>query len=261
MEHRTATTPSAIKAADHDSINSSASPAATSSEPVPLTDPLLKTTHPRVFFFVLVALLILNQSFSAVYTVLSKRAYNTGLSPVILCFYRDATVAAILCICTRVIDGPLAVDWKHVPRLFFCGFTGVFSSQFFYTYGIKLTSSNNGAIMQLLTPVLTTGLSIALGLERLDITRCHGVTRLLGLASALGGAAFMLAGGFSASPTQTASDLLIGNILFIVNTSAVAMFLIAQKPLLQMCVAFGKRDSFPVISRGRGAQLCLCDSL
>ena len=64
-------------------------------------EPALKATHPRVFFALLVALLILLQCMSAGYTVISKGAYNTGLSPVILCLYRDCAGAP----CVEIVGG------------------------------------------------------------------------------------------------------------------------------------------------------------
>jgi drug/metabolite transporter (DMT)-like permease len=87
---------------------------------------------------------------SAGYSVLSKGAYNTGLSPVILCMYRDFTVTLMLLAVTWYFDGKPAIDTKHLPRLMLCGVSGVFCTQFFYTFGIKLTGADVGSVMQLL---------------------------------------------------------------------------------------------------------------
>jgi hypothetical protein len=46
------------------------------------------------------------------------------------------------------ISDSQGMSWSQLPRIAALGATGVFGSQFFFSLGVKLTDSNDGAIMQ-----------------------------------------------------------------------------------------------------------------
>ena len=116
----------------------------------------------------------------------------------------------------------------------------LFTTNFFYTIGLKLTSAVIGAAWQCTIPIFTSAYAILLGREKFTWMKAAG------FMVASGGAAFILlfkpssdSDSDSAAPTpspgttpQHADSFILGNLFFFFNTNALALYGIFTKPLM-----------------------------
>ncbi len=75
------------------------------------------------------------------------------------------------------------IDPVFLRKTFVYGLFGMALSQFFFMYGIKNTTTTNGAIMNALTPLFTLAIAVLAGMERLTRGRVLGF--LLAIAGAV----------------------------------------------------------------------------
>jgi len=115
---------------------------------------------------------------------------------------------------TKVYSG---VTWKFLLTGF-----ALFANQCLYIIGLKLSSSTTAAIWQPAIPIFTAVIAFAIGLEPVSILK------VLGVFLAFIGAAVMVIfgpGGISGN--------IGGNLLFVGNCTATALYVIWTKPLLK----------------------------
>jgi drug/metabolite transporter (DMT)-like permease len=192
-------------------------------------------------------------------TVVTKLGL-AGTNPIVFAFYRNVAAAAFLL--------PAAWWLERRPCLPCCGgkdalkVIGVgcllFTTNLFYTLGIKLSDGVVGAAWQVTGPVFTAAYAMCLGREKPTVLKCCG------FLVAVGGASFVLlfrtgdaaggggGGGGGGGNTSNASNssspnvslprpamnappsmYFAGNMCFLVNVNAYALYSICAKPLLQ----------------------------
>ena len=168
------------------------------------------------------------------YHIVAKLALNQDANALVFSFYRDLLCTPLMLCVSWPLDGRPVVQAQHVPRLVFLGLTGVFGNQVLFILGLQKTNPTNAAIFQPLIPVFTAFLALALGLERLHLARWFGCGRVAGVLAGLAGAAYML--GLDNLSGQ-GSEALLGNGMLLLQCLSLSAYMIAQRPLLSMCVA------------------------
>lgn len=113
-------------------------------------------------------------------------------------------------------------DWG---RLLVCAFFGMGINMLSFFKGLDLSTPINSAVLITITPILVVILSALFIKEKITLQRGTGV--FLGLIGAL---ALIL---FGAEIRQDATNIPLGNMLFIVNATSYGLYLILVKKLLE----------------------------
>lgn len=113
-------------------------------------------------------------------------------------------------------------DWG---RLLVCAFFGMGINMLSFFKGLDLSTPINSAVLITITPILVVILSALFIKEKITLRRGMGV--FMGLIGAL---ALIL---FGAEIRQDASNIPLGNLLFIVNATSYGLYLILVKKLLE----------------------------
>lgn len=139
------------------------------------------------------AALLVAQLLSGGYYVVTKVALVHGMNRIVLSLYRDVIALLILFPAALIIEryNPFKLSWRVVARLFLLGLIGIFGSQFLLFIGIERTTAEFSAALQTSVPVLTAGIAILLGVERLLLQRRDGRAKLAGITLCCAGAIFM----------------------------------------------------------------------
>lgn len=103
------------------------------------------------------------------------------------------------------------------------------AAQVLYIMGLDLTNSDFAAIMQQATPVITCLIAVVIGVERLTLRKGAGIAICVSGALLMVGLPGML--GRRSAPTQ--ENTVLGALVLLGNTLCSAVYMIAQKPLLQ----------------------------
>ena len=114
------------------------------------------------------------------------------------------------------------LDWG---RLLVCAFFGMGINMLSFFKGLDLSTPINSAVLITITPILVVILSALFIKENISLQRGIGV--FMGLIGAL---ALIL---FGAEIRQDASNIPLGNLLFIVNATSYGLYLILVKKLLE----------------------------
>lgn len=110
-------------------------------------------------------------------------------------------------------------DW---PRFFFCGFFGIAFNQLMFFKGISLTSSINGSLIMITTPIITYFFSQWILKEKFKMSK------IIGIAMGMSGAGILILSGFH---SKNASNPL-GDLYIWINATSFAIYLIIVRPLM-----------------------------
>ncbi len=113
-------------------------------------------------------------------------------------------------------------DWS---RILVCAIFGMGINMLSFFKGLELSTPINSAVLITITPILVVILSALFIKEKVSLQRGIGV--FLGLIGALG---LVL---FGAEVRQDATNIPLGNLLFIVNATSYGLYLILVKKLLE----------------------------
>lgn len=111
-------------------------------------------------------------------------------------------------------------DWK---RLLACAVFGMVINMLMFFKGLSLSTPINSSVIITISPILVFLLSALLIGEKITLTRSAGI--LLGFAGAL---VLVL---YGKEIRQDAPDIFTGNLLFMINASSYAIYLVLVKPL------------------------------
>lgn len=115
------------------------------------------------------------------------------------------------------------IERKDWPRLVACALFGMVINMLFFFKGLNMSTPINSSVITTLSPVMVIILSAFLLKERITLLKITGI--IVGLAGAL----FLVF--FSKSNNQTAPNIPLGNLFFIVNALSFGVYLIIVKPL------------------------------
>ncbi|MFI3265523.1 MAG: DMT family transporter, partial [Rikenellaceae bacterium] len=119
-------------------------------------------------------------------------------------------------------EGP-KVERKDMPMLILAGLIVVLIRKYFLMAGLSMTSPIDGSVIAALGPIAVLLLSVAVGQDRFSTLKIIGVT--LGLVGVL----VML---LSNSGHQSASNLLLGNILIMLCVMCTAIYVVWFKDIV-----------------------------
>ena len=115
------------------------------------------------------------------------------------------------------------VEKKDWWRMFWCALTGIAVNQLLFLKGLSMTYPVHASLLMLTTPIL---IVVIAGWVLKEKT---GITRLLGLAMGLCGAAVLILAKINAAERE---DVITGDILIIVNAVSYTIYFIIVKPLM-----------------------------
>ena len=116
------------------------------------------------------------------------------------------------------------IDRKDFPRMIVCALTGVVINQLFFVKGVSLTTPIHSSLLSLGTPIFITLIAAWLLHERFSLLK--GIGLLLGV----GGAAILIV---MKDSKNTASNVLLGDIMVLINAVSYAFYLVLVRPLMQ----------------------------
>lgn len=115
------------------------------------------------------------------------------------------------------------IQRKDVLRFILCGLTGIAINQLLFLKGLSLTFSVHASMLMLVTPIIITLAAAIILKERLNQNKIAGL--LLGVS----GASILI---FSRTSHGTATDVILGDFLVILNAISYAFYFILVKPLM-----------------------------
>jgi drug/metabolite transporter (DMT)-like permease len=118
---------------------------------------------------------------------------------------------------------PPLLAWQHVWRIAVLALCGLLFGQLMFMNGLRRTTASNTAILQMLTPPITSFFSLLLGTERLMWQKIVGMS-----CAVMGAVAFLGIDNF-----QLANDTMVGNLLVCVSCCTSTFYLLWGKPLFQ----------------------------
>ncbi|MAN26361.1 MULTISPECIES: DMT family transporter [Mesonia] len=133
------------------------------------------------------------------------------------------TGAAILFWLVSIFKPWEKIERKDWPRLVACAIFGMVINMLFFFQGLNMSTPINSSVITTLSPVMVIILSAFLLKERITLLKISGI--IVGLAGAL----FLVF--FSKNSNQTAANIPLGNLFFIVNALSFGVYLIIVKPL------------------------------
>lgn len=157
------------------------------------------------------------------YHILSKVAMKSGANPFAFIQLRIFLSLPVLFVITTVLDGFPKARPRDLPWFAALGLTGILGNQVLFLLGVKYTNPDNSSAVQPLIPVLTTLISLLLGIEKIRIQSFEGVLKVTGITISMGAIALMLiyaAGG---------TNIFIGNLCLVGNTICFSAFILLQK--------------------------------
>ncbi|MEO8713044.1 MAG: DMT family transporter, partial [Parafilimonas sp.] len=112
---------------------------------------------------------------------------------------------------------------KDIPLFVLCAFLGVALNQALFVKGLSLTSSIHASLLALVTPILIIFIAAWLLKERITFLKITGV-----IAGITGAAILILMKDVS----HTASNIVLGDVLVILNAVTYAFYLVIVRPLM-----------------------------
>jgi drug/metabolite transporter (DMT)-like permease len=115
------------------------------------------------------------------------------------------------------------IEKKDIPRFFLCSITGIVLNQIFFVKGLSLTSAIHASLLALVTPILIIFIAAWILKEKLTWLKIAGI--LLGIS----GAAILI---LMKDVSHTASNIILGDVLVILNAICYAFYFVLVKPLM-----------------------------
>lgn len=162
------------------------------------------------------------------------------INPVVFAFIREAIAGTVLC-CLAYLSTRSIPKKEDLSSLAFVGILMYFN-QLFYILGVELSGVVVATCIQPAIPVFTAALAISLGKEEPSISKTIGI--LLASAGSIcmvrksdlpsTETNFQVAGGAEVGMQSAGvtSDVMLGNILLLLNTVAMALYYIYAKPMM-----------------------------
>jgi drug/metabolite transporter (DMT)-like permease len=112
---------------------------------------------------------------------------------------------------------------NDIPRFFLCSITGVVLNQILFVKGLSLTSAIHASLLALVTPILIIFIAAWILKERLTWIKIAGI--ILGIS----GAVILI---LMKDVSHTASNIVLGDVLVILNAISYAFYFVLVKPLM-----------------------------
>ena len=116
------------------------------------------------------------------------------------------------------------IQKKDIPLFVICALTGVVFNQILFVKGLSLTSAIHASLLALVTPILIIFIAAWLLKERLTWLKITGI--VLGI----GGAVILI---LMKDVSYTATNIVLGDVLVVVNAISYAFYFVLVKPLMR----------------------------
>jgi drug/metabolite transporter (DMT)-like permease len=169
------------------------------------------------------AALITTQLCFSGWHIVSSIVLKGGADPVVFALYREFTAMILMYSFVRFKNVSVNVHKEDLPRFAFIGVCS-FVNVVFTILALQYISATRYALFQPVIPCIATLISISLGMEGFTLMKACGV------ALSVGGAVVVEA--WKSGSEVKESNLTLGLILVIMQTTAMASIIVFQKPLL-----------------------------
>ncbi|KAK1275599.1 WAT1-related protein [Acorus gramineus] len=134
--------------------------------------------------------LIVIQSIYAGMYMLSKAAFNEGMSTYVFVFYRQSLATIFLAPIALIFERKTAppLPFTTFFKMFLLSLIGITFSLNLYGFALNYTSAALASATSNMIPVITFFLSILLGMETVKLKRASGISKLTGVAICAAGA-------------------------------------------------------------------------
>ncbi|RZS99124.1 DMT family transporter [Aquimarina brevivitae] len=158
----------------------------------------------------------------AINHTLAKGVMPTYIQPFGFIFLRVSGAALLFWIAAAF--GPQQkIEKSDWPRILACALFGMVINMLMFFKGLELSTPINSSVMITVSPILVFILSAIFISEKITLLRTIGIA--LGFSGAIG---LIL---FGEENRQDAPNIPLGNVLFIVNATSYAIYLVIVKPL------------------------------
>lgn len=172
----------------------------------------------KAYTAALVANLIFGSSYAAV-----KFITPGYIHPFALNFVRVAVTLSLFWILFLFKPGKVKFDRKDLPRFLICALTGIVINQLFFIKGVSLTTVIHSSLLSLGSPIFITIIAAWLLKEGFTLLKA------IGLTCGVGGASILI---LMKDQTGSASNMVLGDILVLINAISYAFYLVLVRPLM-----------------------------
>ncbi|XP_062184694.1 WAT1-related protein At5g64700-like [Phragmites australis] len=186
--------------------------------------------------------------------IVTKDAFNEGMSTSVFVFYRHATAILFLVPVAFVLERKTAppLSFKVSLKLFAHSLYGISGAINIYSLGLSYASATSSSAIFNLLPVVAFFLSVLLGMESLNLKRFHGIAKVSGVVFCVAGVIVLAFyqglelksfnhhrlfhhiynshAGVTSHPTWT---WILGIFLTTLSTASWALWTVLQGPMLQ----------------------------
>lgn len=172
----------------------------------------------KAYTAALMANLIFGSSYAAV-----KFITPGYIHPFALNFVRVALTLSLFWILFLFKPGKVKFDRKDLPRFLICALTGIVINQLFFIKGVSLTTVIHSSLLSLGSPIFITIIAAWLLKEGFTLLKA------IGLACGVGGASILI---LMKDQSGTASNMVLGDVLVLINAISYAFYLVLVRPLM-----------------------------
>ncbi|GJN18606.1 hypothetical protein PR202_gb05781 [Eleusine coracana subsp. coracana] len=186
--------------------------------------------------------------------IVTKDAFNQGMSTSVFVFYRHATAILFLVPVSYLLERktapPLSV--KVCLKLFVHALYGISGSINIYSLGLSYASATSSSAIFNLLPVVAFFLAILFGMESLNLKRFHGIAKVVGVIFCIAGVILLafyqgpelksfnhhhlfhqISKSRSGVTSHSTRSWILGIFLTTLSTTAWALWTVLQGPMLE----------------------------
>jgi drug/metabolite transporter (DMT)-like permease len=169
------------------------------------------------------AVLAANFIFGANFSVV-KYVTPSVIQPIGLNLLRVLVTTSLFWLLFLLKPASVTIKRNDVFRFLACGAAGVALNQMLFIKGLSLSTSIHAALLMLATPIIITFIAAWLLKERLN------AMKFAGLALGIAGAVTLI---LQKESSQSAPDIITGDIFILVNAILYGLYFVMVKPLMQ----------------------------
>ena len=184
--------------------------------------------------------LLLAFTLFSLYTVLMKRALTEGTSPLVIALLREIFATAVLLPSAYAnevrLEGNARFFWPEKEdrdSFMLLGLAMIWGVQLLSALSLEHLSANTYALLAPTVPVVCAAVSIATGYEPFDKRSFMSWSKVLAIAVAVSGAAWIAVGAYVNSPTKDKGNTVLGLALLMSNKVCVSLYPIQEKRLMK----------------------------
>ncbi|KAL5222596.1 hypothetical protein ABZP36_027309 [Zizania latifolia] len=187
--------------------------------------------------------------------IVTKNAFNRGMSSSVFVFYRHAIAILFLVPVAFVLERKTAppLSYKILLKLFVHALYGIAGSVNIYGLGLSYSSATSSSAISNLLPVVAFFLAVLMGMETLNLKRIHGIAKVSGVLFSIAGVIILAFyqgpelkslsfqhpsnqmnsthTGITTYPTRTWT---LGILLTVLSTTSWALWTVLQGPMLEV---------------------------